>query len=287
MFKYEAYTATAKRTATAGSAALSAAPSTAPNPFRIEVRFAGGLSTSQKDAFKAAADRWTKVIVGSLPAVEVDGEVLDHMVILAQGQEIDGEGQVLGQAGPTHLRPRNAGRAAFLPLKGTMAFDTADLTEMERRGTLKDVITHEMGHVLGIGTVWSLKKLVKGPRTNNPTFTGNGAMAEFGKLKGTDVPTLVPLENTGGEGTRGSHWRESLFRNELMTGFVNTAGNPLSAMTIASLSDMGYTVSLGAAEPYRLPNVASLAEQGLLIATPEPGIMMRGIPIVMPDETLQ
>lgn len=35
---------------------------------------------------------------------------------------------------------------------GFMQFDTADLRHMENEGTLVDVITHEMGHVLGIGT---------------------------------------------------------------------------------------------------------------------------------------
>src|SRR5262245_32846526 len=202
MHKYESYTAKAARTAGIGPAAVAAAPALAPDVFRIEVRFIGGLTDTQKDAFKKAADRWTKVIVGSLPAVEVDGEVIDHMLILAQGQDIDGPGQILGQAGPTHLRPRNAGAAAFLPVKGTMAFDTADLADMESRGTLNDVITHEMGHVVGIGTAWSQKGLLKGTRTNNPTFTGSGAMAAFGKLKGTNVSTAVPVENTGGQGTR-------------------------------------------------------------------------------------
>jgi hypothetical protein len=289
MHKYETYIAKAKGTQALamGAPALAAAPAQPASAFRIEVRFAGGLTETQKDAFKAAADRWTKVIVGSLPAVEVDGEVIDHMVIMAQGQDIDGEGGILGQAGPTALRPRSAGAAAFIPLKGTMAFDTADLANMETKGTLRDVITHEMGHVLGFGTIWQQKKLLKGPRSNNPQFTGHGAEVEFGKLKGTNVATLVPLENTGGQGTFGSHWRETIFRNELMTGFVASPGNPLSALTIASLADLGYTVDLSVAEPYTLPNIAALAEAGLLMAEPEPGIMLRTIPLVMPDETLQ
>src|SRR6266542_4325947 len=132
MFKYETYTAHAERAV--AMASVAAAPAVTANPFRIEVRFAGGLTDTQKDAFKAAADRWTKVIVGSLPPVEVDGEVIDHMVITAQGQDIDGPGEILGQAGPTHLRPRNAGAAAFLPSKGQMMFDSADLAELQTRG---------------------------------------------------------------------------------------------------------------------------------------------------------
>ena len=36
-----------------------------------------------------------------------------------------------------------------------MSFDTADLARMEADGSLTDVILHEMGHVLGFGTLWS------------------------------------------------------------------------------------------------------------------------------------
>jgi len=218
MPKIETYVATAtKKTALALAATTS--------PFAIEVRFLGGLTAKQKDAFKAAADRWTRVIVGDLPSVMVDGEVIDDILITAQGQAIDGPGKILGQAGPSRLRPASAGAAAFLPAKGKMAFDKADLKKMEQDGTLNDVITHEMGHVLGIGTIWDLKGLLTGAGTSNPTFTGAGAKIEFGKLKGT-AATVVPVENTGGPGTADGHWRETVFRNELMTGFVGKANNP-------------------------------------------------------------
>src|SRR5678815_742544 len=120
--------------------------------YKIEVRFVGGLTATQKNAFKTAAKRWSKVIVGDLPSVTVSGEVIDDLLIMAQGVPIDGKGRILGQAGPTHLRPVSAGASAFLPAKGLMSFDTADLAAMQADGTLVDVIAHEMGHVIGIGT---------------------------------------------------------------------------------------------------------------------------------------
>ncbi|HEY6247528.1 MAG TPA: leishmanolysin-related zinc metalloendopeptidase [Pyrinomonadaceae bacterium] len=280
MPKHETYLAKASKK-------VAAALANTTSPFTIEVRFLGGLTKKQKDAFKAAADRWSKVIVGDLPSVMVDGEVVDDLLILAQGQNIDGPGTILGQAGPTRLRPASAGAAAFIPAKGKMAFDTADLKQMEKDGTLGDVITHEMGHVLGIGTIWTNKGLLHGAGTSNPTFTGAAAKAEFGKLKGTG-PTAVPVENTGGAGTRDSHWRESVFRNELMTGFVGSANNPLSRMTVGSLQDLGYVVDFKAAEPYSLPNLMALAEGGALAEQPQPkGVILPNIPIVLPDDSLQ
>jgi hypothetical protein len=260
-----------------------------PSPFTIEVRFLGGLTEKQKNAFKAAADRWSRVIIGDVASVTIDGEVIDDVLILAQGQDIDGPGKILGQAGPTHVRPRTAGKDAFLPAKGTMAFDTADLQQMEHDGTLNDVITHEMGHVLGIGTIWSRKRRLHAAGTANPTFTGHAAEAEYGKLTvGGSRP--VPVENQGGQGTADSHWREAVFGNELMTGFVGKAGNPLSRLTIASLQDLGYVVDLNAAEPYSLPNHLQLAEGGA-VASPDAhvrrGTMLPTLPLELPEGSLK
>jgi hypothetical protein len=258
------------------------------SPFTIEVRFLGGLNQAQKNAFKAAADRWSRVIIGDLPSVQVDGEVIDDIVILAQGQAIDGPGSILGQAGPTRLRPANAGASAFLPAKGKMAFDTADLKKMQTDGSLSDVITHEMGHVLGIGTIWSMKGLLKGAGGSNPTFTGKSSMKEYGVLR-KGAAKAVPVENIGGGGTADSHWRESVFRNELMTGFVGAAGNPLSRLTAASLQDLGYQVNMDASEPYNLPNLLALAESGALVSADsllKSGTMLPNIPLVLPNDSL-
>ena len=279
----EVYTAKAS-----AQAALTYANST--SPFTIEVRFLGGLNKAQKKAFKLAADRWCKIIVGDLPSVQVDGEVIDDLLILAQGVSIDGPGRILGQAGPTHLRPRNAGKSALIPVKGIMSFDTADLAQMEQGGTLNDVITHEMGHVIGVGTIWKLKGLLKGENTTNPTFKGTTASKEYGKLRGSNSSMAVPVENTGGAGTRDSHWRETIFRNELMSGFIAGQSNPLSRVTAGSLKDCGYDVNLDAAEAYTLPNLLKLAESGLLTAHEAPidmGIMLGNIPIVLPEESLK
>jgi hypothetical protein len=168
-----------------------AAAAAAPSEFTIEVRFEGGLTDGQKNAFKSAADRWTRAI--------------------ASGVSIDGDSGVLGRAGPTHLRPRSAGAAAFLPARGVMEFDTADLARMEADGTLGDVITHEMGHCLGNGTIWDDKGLLKGAGTSKPTFTGQAARKEYATLRGATSLIGVPVENSGGPGTRDSHWEEDVF----------------------------------------------------------------------------
>ena len=285
MAEYETYTAMADATAAERVAQTA-------SPFSIQVRFMGGLTKRQKQAFKTAADRWTRVIVGDLPSVEVDGEIIDDLLILASGQDIDGPGRILGQAGPTRLRPRGTARTALLPVKGEMTFDSADLKKMETERTLNDVITHEMGHVLGIGTIWQLKRLLRNPGTNDPIFTGKGALREYVALRADQPgrPSGVPVENTGGTGTAGGHWRETVFRNELMSSFISTPGNPLSRMTVASLGDLGYVVDSEAGEPYELPDLMALAERGLLQAPPSPAdgaVMLGHIPTVLPEDALR
>jgi subtilisin-like proprotein convertase family protein len=224
----------------------------------IDVRFKGGLTSAQQAAFVTAAARWSRIITADVPSVIVEGETIDDIVIDADGVTIDGPGGILGQAGPTQLRP-----GSFIPAAGVMSFDLADLAMMEREGSLVSVITHEMGHVLGFGTNWDELGLRQGAGTSNPTFTGPIAMRELATLSGGSATRAVPLANVGGPGTRDAHWREAVFGNELMTGFLNEGPNPLSRLTIAALQDMGYEVSFANADPYALPTPLELAILGV------------------------
>ena len=72
----------------------------------------------------------------------------------------------------------------------------------------------------------------------------------------------VPVENEkGGVGTRDGHWRQSVFGpHELMEGFASPGAamrQPLSAITIQSLADLGYIVDVTQADAYTLPSPAA------------------------------
>ena len=110
-----------------------------------------------------------------------------------------------------------------------------------------------MGHCLGIGTGWSLKGMLTGKDTADPEFTGPKATAAYNQLFGTSAAS-VPVEAGGGSGTANVHWRDSTFANELMTGYYSAGQvNPISAVSVGSLADIGYAVNMGAAEPYTPP----------------------------------
>jgi hypothetical protein len=222
-----------------------------PNPgtgYSIEVVFTDNtLTTSQRAVFTTAAQRWGEIIVGDVPAVEVPGiGLVDDLLIYASAPTIDGVGGILGQAAPTSFRE------SWLPSSGFMEFDGQDLADMESEGVLLDLILHEMGHVIGIGTIWSAKGLVQGAGGSDPRFIGPAATQAYNDIFG-NTESSVPVANTGGPGTADAHWREGVFDNELMTGYLNMGGNLLSRVTAGSLADLGYTVNLEAADNYSAP----------------------------------
>jgi subtilisin-like proprotein convertase family protein len=251
--------------------------------FQVRVRFLGGLSPAQQAAFAGAAARWSKIITGDVPPVVLDGEEIDDVLIEAQGVAIDGPGRVLGQAGPTFLRP-----SSRIPIKGLMSFDTADLDRMEANGSLQDVILHEMAHVLGFGTLWSAMRLIVGAGTVNPIFVGANAMREYATLTGRSEPTAVPVANVGGPGTRDGHWREEVFGDELLTGFLSGAVRPLSRMSIGAFEDMGYRIDYEAADAFVMPSALRLAELGIHGDRHDEDTcaIARTVPVVVPESAM-
>ena len=221
--------------------------------FNIEIVYSG-LTAGQQAIFEQAATKWESLIVGDLPNATLNGRVVDDLLINASAVSIDGRGNVLGQAGADRFRA-----GSQIPYQGSMQFDTADIAAMQANGTLLGVVMHEIGHVLGIGTLWSAKGLVVGGNTSNPRYVGQQGLAAYNALIGGGA-VGVPVENTGGAGTRNSHWRESVFGNELMTGFVGPGSSlPLSRLTAGALADLGYSVNYAAADAFSLPRTTSLA----------------------------
>jgi hypothetical protein len=229
-------------TVTPGSSSTTPPPTT--SGFSITLQMTG-LTTNQQNVFNQAAARWSQVITGDLPNATYLGRVVDDVLIAASSVPIDGVNGILGQAGPDAFRTGSS-----LPYHGIMRFDSADIAAMEQDGSLLSVVLHEMGHVLGIGTLWSFFGLLSGSGTTNPTFRGPQAVAAYNQIFRTNA-TGVPVENTGGPGTREGHWRETLFTNELMTGWAGPGTFlPMSRVTVASLADMGYTVNIAMADPW-------------------------------------
>jgi hypothetical protein len=234
--------------------------------YEITLCYNSTLTPSQRTVFQNASARWSQVITGDL--ANIAGSIpahacgtgtpglnmtMDDLVIFATIEPIDGVGAVLGSAGWCYRR------TGALPIIGAMRFDAADVANLEAAGQFGDVILHEMGHVIGVGTMWTAFGLLQSPSSAGSTldtyFSGANAIAGFNSIGGSTYTggQKAPVENTGGGGTINAHWRESVLQNELMTGYLNSGvANPLSLLTARSLTDLGYTVNTGAADSFFL-----------------------------------
>jgi Leishmanolysin len=211
-----------------------------------------GIPSSDVAYFTNAAAKWQTVITGdlsnestkTLPA-RTDGctypSTIDDVFVCAQYQVVDGPGAILGFAGPEYVRT-----TSNLPMSGFIGFDLADVPTLTGKGGFGITILHEMGHVLGIGTLWANSKIA------NPSpscdYIGTKANAEYKAISGCNA---VPTERGGNPGTTCVHWDEKCLRNELMTGYFTAGGTgPMSRITIGSLEDLGYSVDYSRADPF-------------------------------------
>jgi hypothetical protein len=262
---------------------------TASSDYTIDVRFWGSPMTPDQQAlFTNAAARIRGVVVGSIPTVDGTGadpsvcgvtgvpvlsENIPGVIIYASVQSIDGPGKILAQAGPCFTRQNDLRTAV-----GVMEFDVDDITTLAAGGNLQDVITHEMLHVVGVGTFWNADGLLAGYNTFGVVYTGAGGIRGCLETGGTNsCVTAVPVENVGGPGTVNSHWRESVFGPELMTGYANSGPMPLSILTVRSIGDLNYTINPAAADPYSI-FVGSIRANPILSALTPPGsVWERGL----------
>jgi hypothetical protein len=238
-----------------------------PSQFNVELQYISSLAPSQQAAFDRAAARWQELIIGdvedsrgSIPAAScgdnspaLTDQFIDDLLIFVDVRSIDGPGRSLARSGVCYVRTTDR-----MPVIGLMQFDADDMPALESRGLLQAVVMHEMAHVLGFGSTQAWADRIKNPSSpsapQDTSFSGAFAIRAFDGLGGTSYRAgpKVPVENTGGQGTQNSHWRESVLRSELMTGYANEGTNPVSGASIAAFWDLGYRVNLSGAESYTL-----------------------------------
>jgi len=265
---------------TASIGALSAtASATVTTQYHAQLRFFGPpISSAYAVVFARAIARLNAEIVGQLTPVNLTNqnvakdcdaagvapitETIGSVVIYAAVDSMDGPGGIVASSGPCYVRQSNK-----LTLVGTMLFDSADVPIAANNHQLDDVVFHEMQHVLGFGTLWTAVSPALSINGGTPqtAFIGEAAILACQQAHGvaSDCVPSIPLENLGGPASADSHWRHSIFGNELMTSSLAPAGQskPLSAMTIGSLADLGYQVNANVADPYSIPSsvAASMA----------------------------
>lgn len=250
------------------------ATATIQSAYQLDLRWIGTPPTGATLlAFTRAVDRIRATVTGAVGSLNIaslsftnvsqcgdpgmsapfSATTITGLIIYAMVTPIDGVGNVLGSAGPCITRLSEQHKTAL----GTMRFDSADMPGLIAGGHIDAVILHEMLHVIGVGTNWdaTTNNLLLGAGTADSRFTGAQARAACATQNGgtTTCATTVPVHSTDGPGTADSHWRESTFTTELMTPFIAPGQTPIvSAMTIASLVDIGYAVNTNTKDDFLL-----------------------------------
>jgi len=188
-----------------------------------------GATAAQQAQIDLAEQLWEETITGYQSGISITGVNID-----LEFRELGGG--VLGQAGPNAFTNQGGFR---LSTAGSI-----DLDDDLGLGSIKDVTAHEIGHILGIGTLWT----DNGVYVNGTgEYTGAFGLAAY-KKEVEPRATFVPVELDGGGGTANAHWDDSgFFTHELMSGFLS-GSNFLSNTTVESMRDLGFAVIVGAGD---------------------------------------
>ncbi len=232
-----------------------------PSEFPLQVVDGDGqhpLPLRVRLSMERAAMKWRSVIRTAPPGQFVSLQVNECRNAVPVSQFLTGvlvlvrldtlPARLAGLGGPC------ATRANGLPLVGTVSLNIFNYNTLSDQ-KLDDLIQHEVGHVLGLGTIWNrgtFSDLVNGDSTaTDPIFIGPNALAAFTRLgRSTQFARRrVPVQ-IGALG----HWRDDAFAGELMAPSLTAGAQPTSAVTVAALRDLGWTVEPEAYEDYVLPD---------------------------------
>ena len=222
------------------------------SPFNIDLVFLGDFIEEEREIWHHAAKRWEAAIQTEHPSYTFSGTWSGtcggQPINILGGEQIDdlriyitkpNDGYRLSGA-PLALH------SSSLPLIGCIQVSPLLSYSFQR---IAQAGLHEIGHVLGIGTIWHDSGMLR-DLNGDTHFAGLQAIAAFDQAGGTDYQDAkVPTERDG------IHWRSSILSGELMT--LSFSDEALSAITLQALSDLGYSVDLSAADPYVLPSATA------------------------------
>lgn len=221
----------------------------------IEIRFIGDVPDDVRAAAKAAADRWMQVVVGPVLPVQIAQSVrpcgvgpllnerVSGVVVFVRMSDPDSLVGLGGTGGACGMRS-----GSLISYEGLVTVSTSGLANSRAAGYLPTIFLHELGHVLGIGTNWSASPYLRDANGENPVFAGPNAMQAAFDVGATASPSTPIAISHRGESGEFTHWRAHTVGNDIM---LSGGGNALTAVSAATLRDLGYQVQLSAVDAYQ------------------------------------
>ncbi len=260
------------------------------------------LSTAEQALFTDGLTFWDDIIDGH----QDNANRTWNLQVDTFSQPASGGGIVLGSAGPSSLIFSGIVPGSGLGSPGPNRYilsagGNASFNINPAAGPLRaTTIKHEIGHALGIGTLWEDNEVYSdGIAENSNRTAANGTPGQYIGANALAAyqaefdagATFIPVELDGGSGTAHGHWNETTdnfssenapgpdndpgdsvaaptdsfgnsLNDELLTGVLSGTGTAfLSETTKQSLVDIGFTLETVVPEP----SSALLASLGLLL----------------------
>ena len=245
-------------------------------------------SDNMKDTIELAATKWNDVVT-SIPGNDPERKIVINLTFQ------DFPGNTLAATFSPSTEQLNG---LTYSVSGKISFDIDfydtkwNVQSINTNSDLYRVFVHELGHLVGIGSLWAVNGLLT-TIGSDILYTGVNAKNIYNYYDANDDPLFIdnvdthytnstfpgvsnclgiPVEDNGGSGTAGVHPEEgdeiSFSTNdrtingvfypglgdELMTGIAESVGTsmPFSAISLGFLKDLGYGVNYSNAEPYAL-----------------------------------
>mmetsp|Transcript_564 Transcript_564/g.1312 ORF Transcript_564/g.1312 Transcript_564/m.1312 type:complete len:625 (-) Transcript_564:227-2101(-) len=214
----------------------------------VEDWFPMVVSAAQRWEQVIAADRWGPwaptmftTISEEFIATERPAEPIDDMYLGIIVGKLDGSGGRFAEAGPDRLM--SGGRI----VASSILIDEADLQNVINNEIFEQLMLHEMGHCLGMGTLWS-----DGVHYEGTTYIGANGVKAW-----NDMGCTGPLPMAKDV----AHWNDDCFTTEVGTHYLKFRQPVhISSVTLGALEDLGYAVNREEEDAYGLSDLGDCGD---------------------------
>ena len=183
---------------------------------------------------------WNKTVIGNNSIGDTNSLGIDLFIFGRLDDEMDPH--TLATAGPRLIVPETG-----QPLVGLVNINTkVDYSKINSKEYFQSIILHEFTHILGFLNYHFINFFHNmGTKVDDFGVTryyiNSSKVIEVAK-KYYNCPEIdgIELEESGGEGTAGSHWEARILLGDYMNGVVYPEEQVISEFTLALLEDTGY-----------------------------------------------